>query len=152
MLHSRIMNNKINRLYERALRVVYSDYKSTFNELLDKDGSFSIHHRNIQSLAVEIYKFFHGLSPSIMSQVFKLNSPLPYHLRNSNELYSRNPKTVRYGTETISFLAPKIWSIVPSDLENSTSLMSFKTNIRKWKPDCSCRLCKRYLQYVGFVW
>ena len=123
-----------------------------FNELLDKDGSFSIHHRNIESLATEIYKFLHGLSSSIMSQVFKLNSPLPYHLRNSNELYSRNLKTVIYGTETISFLAPKIWSVVPLDLKNSTSLMSFKTNIRKWKPDCSCRLCKRYFQHVGFVW
>ena len=151
MLHSRMMNNRINRIHERALRIVYSDYKSTFNELLSKDGSFSIHHRNIQSLAIEIFKFLHGLSPSIMSQVFKLSNPLPYHLRNSNELYSRNPRTVRYGTETISFLAPKIWAIVPSDIKNSRSLTSFKTNIRKWKPDCPCRLCKRYLQHVGFI-
>ena len=43
MLHSRTLNNKINRLHERALRIVYSDYKSSFNTLLEKDGFFSIH-------------------------------------------------------------------------------------------------------------
>ena len=34
-----------------------------------------------------------------------------------NELYARNPKTVRYGTETISFLSPKIWSLIPQNIK-----------------------------------
>ena len=63
MFHSRTINNKINRLHERALRIGYSDFKSTFEGLLRKDNSFSIHERNIQSLAIEIYKFLNGLSP-----------------------------------------------------------------------------------------
>ena len=50
MLHSRTLNNKINRLHGRALRIFYS----SFNILLEKDGSFSIHHRNFQSLAIEV--------------------------------------------------------------------------------------------------
>ena len=151
MLHSRTMNNKINRLHERSLRIVYSDQSSTFEELLERDKTFSIHHKNIQSLAIEIYKFVNGLSPEIMNSVFNLKENNRYSLRNVYGLYSRNPRTVKYGTEAISNLTPKIWSIVPQTINESTSLYSFKTKMRKWKPDCPCRLCKRYFQHVGFV-
>ena len=65
MFHSRTVNNKTNRLHERALRIVYSDFKSTFEGLLMKNNSFSIHERNIQSLAIEIYKFLNGLYPQV---------------------------------------------------------------------------------------
>ena len=140
MLHSRTVNDKTNRLHKRALRIVYSDYKSSFNTLLEKDGSFSIHHGNIESLATELYKFLHGLSPTIMDDIIKLNRPLTYNLRTRQELYSRNPKTVRYGTENKSCFAPKISAIVLQNIKNCISLSSFKINIRKCKPDYPCRL------------
>ena len=146
-----LYSNKINRLHKRALRIVCSDYKSSFNTLLEKDGSFSISHRKIQSLAIKRYKFLHGLSQAIMGDIIKPNRPHTYNLRTRQDLYSRNPKTVRYGAETISFLAPKIWVIVPEDIKNCTSLSSFKINIRKWKHDCPCRLCKCFLKHVGFI-
>ena len=74
MCHSRVNNNKINRLHERCLWIVYNDKPSSFNELLEKDGSVSIHIRNIQILATEIYKRINNLSPPIMNRVLKLNS------------------------------------------------------------------------------
>ena len=107
MFHFRRLNNKINNVQEKALRIVYSDYKSTFQELLDKDASFSAHHRNIQTLAVEIYKHILGLSPAIMGEVFKINRTLIYNLRTLNDFSSIVPKTVKYGTETISFFSSK---------------------------------------------
>ena len=77
MFHSRIMNNKINRIHERALRLIYSDHLSSFDELLKKDRSFSIRHRNIESQAIELYKFFLGLFPSIVKNIFHLNTNIP---------------------------------------------------------------------------
>ena len=53
VLHSPTMNEKINFLHERSLRIVYSDQSPTFEELLERDKTFSIHHKNIQSLATE---------------------------------------------------------------------------------------------------
>ena len=79
MLHSRTMNNKINRLRERSLRIIYSDQKSTIEELLERDKTFFIHHKNIQSLAIEIYKFVNG--PEIMDNVFLFKENKRYSLR-----------------------------------------------------------------------
>ena len=73
MLHSRTINNTMDRLHERALRIVYSAFKSSFEDLVMKDNSFSIHERNIQSLTIEIYKFLNGPSPSFLNNVFHKN-------------------------------------------------------------------------------
>ena len=130
MFYSRSINNKISRLHEKALRIVYCDFKSSFEGLLLKDNSISIHERNIQSLALEIYKFLNGLSLSFLNNIFHKNISNSYDLQNHKELYSRNPKTVRYGTETVSYMASKIWSKVPETIKMSSPLESFKTNNR----------------------
>ena len=87
----------------RHERLVYSDHVSSYDELLKKDSSFCIHRRNIQSLAIKLYKFFHGLFPTIIKNV--------------------------------------LWSSVPNAIKSSKSLKVFKSKIRQWEPDCSCRLC-----------
>ena len=92
MFHSRTMNSKINSIHERALRLACSNHVSFFNELLKKERSFSIHHGNLQSLAIGFYKLFNGLSPSIMKNIFHFNTNIPYNLRSRSQLNSRNPK------------------------------------------------------------
>ena len=62
MFCSRKTNNKINKLHERALRVVHNDNDSSFENLLERDHSFCIHHQNIQTLAIEMYKINYGLA------------------------------------------------------------------------------------------
>ena len=88
MFHSREINNKINRVHKRSLRLVYSDKTSTFKELLDKGKSVSVLHRNIQLLATEIYKAVNGLAPTIMNSIFEINN-IEDHLSNKNNLKSR---------------------------------------------------------------
>ena len=74
MFHNRTLNNKINKLHERALRLVYKNENLSFIELLDTDNSVTIHQRNLQRLAIEMYKAKNKLSPLPMqvlaAQVF----------------------------------------------------------------------------------
>ena len=149
MFHSRKLNHRINRLHERALRITYKDDKSSFNELLAKDESFTVHERNIQTLAIELYKVAYGLSPKIMDLILPLNCQDEFPRQNTFKTF--NVKTVSWGTETIAHLGPKIWSIVPSDMKKF-SLSKFIKKIRKWKPiKCPCRICKIYIRDLGFV-
>ena len=149
MFHNRTLNNRINRLHERALRITYKDDQSSFEELLLKDKSYTVHERNIQTLAIELYKVAYGLSPKIMNLIFPLNSDANYPGESTCETF--NVKTVSWGTETLAHLGPKIWSIVPNDMKNF-SLSKFTQKIRKWKPiKCPCRICKTYVRALGFV-
>ena len=70
MFHDRGVEHKINRVHERALRCVYRDDVSTFDQLLQKDNSLRIHHRNIQAMAIEIFKVKHNIGPTLLSKFY----------------------------------------------------------------------------------
>ena len=68
MFHDRSAIKKINKTHERALRITYKDSCSTFDELLKKAKSESIHQRNLQLLATEReFKTHSNLNPSFMT-------------------------------------------------------------------------------------
>ena len=74
IFHSPTLNNNINRLYKRYLRIKYNDNTSSFADLLEIVNSVSVHHGNIQVLATELCKFVNVLSPKLVSKCFKLNN------------------------------------------------------------------------------
>ena len=138
MCHSRANNSKINRLHERCLRIIYSDKQSSFEELLEKDSSVSIHQRNLQVLATGMYRVRKGLF-----ELFEHKEEHYYNLRNNAEFVIPAIRTVYHGSESIAYLGPKIWNILPYRLKNANSLEIFKSEIKTWKPEnCPCRLCR----------
>ena len=107
MSHSRTMNNRINKIHEKTLRLVYKDEKNlSLDDLLKKDKSVSIHQRNLQILATEIYNARNDLGPEIMKDIF-YSAQKPYNLRNDSTLQRRRNRKVYFGMESISSLAPK---------------------------------------------
>ena len=81
MCHSRTINNNINHLHERYLRVIYNDKISSFKELLETDGPVPIHSRNLQILATEMFKVYNNIAPPIFTEIFNKRNP-NYQLRH----------------------------------------------------------------------
>ena len=151
MFHSRILNDKINKLHERALRLVYKNDNLTFQQLLEKDNSMTIHDRNLQKLATEMYKAEQKLSPSPVQQLFKKRDDI-HNLRQERGWEVPRVQTVNYGIETLRYRGIKTWDLVPDDIKASRSLSIFKQKIKEWRPQgCTCRLCKKYVFNLGFL-
>ena len=149
LFYSRTLNIKINLLHYRALKFVYQDFSSSFQELLTKDNSVSVHHRNLQYLAIELNKIKSGNAPFLLSEIFQKRSvpenSVVGNLRSQTIFYNyHNPRSVRFGTETLRDLGPKIWNIIPIDIKSSISLTIFKQRIKDWIPE-------NYDKGVGFL-
>ena len=151
MFHSRKLNNCINRIHERALRIIYDDYESSFRDLLNMDNSSTIHERNLKKLALEIFKVKNGYAPEMMKDIFVIEEPC-YNLRNDLKFKSYPIHSVQYGIQTLRFVAPKIWNSIPSECKNASSVYEFKRKISMWTPsNCPCRICKTYIPQLGFI-
>ena len=151
MFHGRGVNNKTNHLHERSLRIVYTDNNSSFKEQLKKANSFTVHHRNIESLAIELFKVKENLSNTIMNDILQTRT-LPYNLKSNTEFARSFVNNSRFGLNLIRYFASKVWNIVPSDIKNASNLHIFNIKIWKWKPEkCHCDHFRPYLSNLGFV-
>ena len=94
--------------------MVYHNEISSFNKLLAKDVSVTIHHINLQFLAIEMYKFFNDVAPAFMSNIFGKNlnadtENISANTRSATSFYNHhNPNTVKYGLETLRSMGQKI--------------------------------------------
>ena len=139
MFCSKKMHKKINHIHERALRLVYKDYKTSFEELLRKDDSVSFHHRNIRCLATEMYKVKNDLSPPFLQELFTYNE-------NTKKFTRPNVRTVKMGDGSIRSFGPIVWNtMLPDTIKESPTLDIFKDRIKSWIPSgCPCRLCNNH--------
>ena len=118
MCPNRAFNNKINRLHERCLRLIYNDRRSSFEDPLEKDNSVSIYHKKLQAVAIEMFKVYTKTSPDIMQKVFLVKKQVNYNLGNQTDFEIPQVKSVNYGLESIRVLGPKIWESLPNDLKS----------------------------------
>ena len=152
MFHKRALNNRINKIHERVLRLACQNKNLSFSELLELDNVVTIHQRNLQVLATEIFKVKNNLSPEIMKQVFDFQEPY-YNLHSETSQFRReNIKTTHYDIQSVKILGPKIWAMIPQNIKNFKYLQEFKKLIKVWKPKaCPCRMCKKYVAKIGFI-
>ena len=90
-------------MHERALRMIYQDCTSSFDTLLEKDISFSVHDRNIQQLALEMYKVAKDLAPPAISTLF-LQCSNNRHTRSQSDFSIPQVNTVYFGQNSRMYL------------------------------------------------
>ena len=112
-------------MHERCLCIVYSDKTSSFEKLLEKDGSVTIHTRNLQALPIEMFNVYNILLPAIKADLFDVQQD-NYNLRHDSYFPIPNVKSVYHGTESSSNLRPRIWNLIPNKLKQLVDIYAFK--------------------------
>ena len=100
---------------------------------------------------IDVYKIINGCAPTVMDNflIFRENK---HNLTNFKIILNKNKKTIRYGSETISYRTPLLWANLPEEYKLANSLSEFKSKIKTWKCDtCVCRLCRPFLQNLRFI-
>ena len=126
MFHSRKSNNEIKLFHERALRMIYNDQISSFQELLDRDNSFTVHHFIVQSSAIEMFKVINTIAASIIDDLFTT-----YHS------YNFAPNLSLLFQLWIQFITVKvlynitILNMIPGYIKDFETLDKFKGKIKK---------------------
>ena len=134
---------KLEKIQERALRLLLNDYESGYDQLLIKSNKPTLQIRRLKLLATEIFKTINDLNPPYMKEIFEMNTR-----RNtgSKKLVVQSQKSMKYGSYTLRSLGPRIWNKLPIDIINATTLFTFRVLIKTWTgPMCQCSNCK----YVG---
>ena len=112
MFHSRKSNNEIKLFHERALRIIYNDQISSFQELLYRDNSFTVHHFIVQSSAIERFKVINTIAASIIDDLFTT-----YH---SYDLHSKS-----------KFIVPNVGTVYNSQISVQYYDLEYDTRLHK---------------------
>ena len=149
MFCSRQSNDLINKVHERGLRLTYIGETKDFQQILRGQNKITIHRRNLQVLMTQVYKIVSGIAPPIINYLFQFRCNT-HSIRNFQEFFKENRKTVKYGMETVMHRALFLWANLNTKYKNAKSLDEFRSKIKSWKYDFfQCRLCQKYVQKLG---
>ena len=129
MFHSRRTNNKIKRLTETALRIVYDDDVLTFHQLIAMDKSFCIHHQNMR-LLIEIYTALCNTYGNCLKELF-VKTESTISLRSKPELVIPSLNSILKGKNSQRYLGSVIWNSLPIEIRQDLSISSYVTKIKQ---------------------
>ena len=140
-------NKKIEKLNERALRLVCNDYVKTYSELLNRTGKKMLHEMLRINTVEFVYKVINNLAPPIESSFFS-KQVCPYNMRDNNKLILPQYKTAQYGKHSIAYQGPSLWNSLPAYMKCLEDINIFKSTLRNSNCLChcecgTCMLCLR---------
>ena len=87
--------------------------------MLEKDGSVSIHKRNLRFLACKMFKLKRDMSPELIKEFILSNRQWRHELRNNPDFAVPIVKSAHKGLDSLSYLGPKIWELLPAEIKET---------------------------------
>ncbi len=115
------------------LRMVLEDYESSYEDRLSKCGMSMLEIQRARTLAIEVYKSIHQMTPTYIQEIFNIKI-IPYDLRDPCRTVMPNAKTTTHGPKSLTYEGNRIWNSLPVHIKGAESLGIFKDRISKWQP------------------
>ena len=129
------------KLNERALRIVYNEYDLSYNELLKKTNKLSLKRWRMHNFAIELYKIKNGYSIDTMC-TFDQSKQTTYNLRYKEQNVIPKVNTTHFGLYSFRYFSSHVWNQIPNDIKFVKSLNQFKSSLFSWNGfKCKCNLC-----------
>ena len=119
----------LNKLHEKALRLVLYDHVSDFDALLRKNNNISCHHRNIQMLMNELYIIKNELAPPIMDTMLNRRN-ITFNFRNLQSFGQKEKEL--FLMETLSYRIPQLWIFLLEEIKQRNPINLFKSDVKQW--------------------
>ena len=140
-----INTKKLEKVQFRALKFVFSDYSSSYIELLNRAKLPSLEVSRLRSFAIEVYKAYKKISPSYINNLVEQHKS-GYNLRKRDKnIMIRPNRTTKYGLHSFRHTGGMLWNALPEEYKGAKDLKTFKLLIQTWSggPLCSCTLCRQ---------
>ena len=124
---------KLDKLHERALRLTYTNYSTTYDTLLETTNTLDIYKRCLKALATEMYKVKRKWLPQYVIDMFAENDiSRVYNLRDTNTFVLPKYKSKKYGYHSFTYIGSKLWNNISVDIKNSNTIDMFKNLVHEW--------------------
>ena len=99
-----------------------------------------------------MFKVSNELSGQLVSEGFHFGENHHNLIHQSGTRFKVDQvNTETYGKKFAPYQGPRTWNSIRQEKKSITTLAAFKTKIKCWKPICSCRICRIFIQRIGFV-
>ena len=124
-------SKKLERIQERALRIILNDKVSGYDKLLHKLNAYSLDTLRLKCMCVEMYKCINGLNPEYLNEMFSLKDT-GYSLRDKSIVCQEKYNTRTYGYRSFRYYGSKLWNCLPNSLKSAQDIVSFKCMLDTW--------------------
>ena len=130
-------SDKLEWINESCFRLIFNEYHSSYDKLLNSINRPSLHNRRIHDMLTLVYKSFHGLASSYINELL-IERNSSYNLRGKHSLSIPRVQSTKYGLHSFRYSASKYWNMLPEVLRSAQSLHVFKSKIKSISFDNKC--------------